>query len=186
MSFRNPSRVELWTIYFLVDFILIQAGQQTDDVILGGVFSEHFTRENTGAEDWNNGPCGELNRRATTDRLAMEFAVSEINLSRDILPGIWLGTNMKDTCSNLDYAVNNTLDYQFIKTKFINRSYQCSAQKTDSNCCINRNESTPMVGIIAGGYSHIVKAIVNLVGLFKVRLSALTSISSCSNWINDP
>ncbi|XP_028410654.1 metabotropic glutamate receptor 3-like [Dendronephthya gigantea] len=181
MSLRNPSRGALWTIFLLLEFIPILAGKQEDDVILGGIFSEHFTRENNGGKDRNNDPCGELNKRATTDRLAMEFAVSEINDSGDILPGIRLGTNMKDTCNDLDYAVNNTLDYQFIKTKFINKSYQCSAQETDSKCCIHRNESTPLVGIIAGAYSHIVKAIVNLVGLFKVPVIGYSSTSPSLN-----
>lgn len=143
-----------------------------DDVILGGIFSEHYPVANE-----TNHPCSEQNRGATADRLAMEFAVSEINHSGDILPGIWLGVNMKDTCSNLDHAINNTLDYEFIKTRFVNGSFQCAAEETKTKCCLERGKDAkhdPLVAIIAGGYSHIIKAIVNLVGLFKVVYTELS------------
>lgn len=152
-----------------------------DDAILGGIFSEHYPRiSGNVTKDGNSDPCGEQNRVETANRLAMEFAVSEINHSGDILPGIWLGVNMKDSCSDLDHAINNTLDYEFIKTRFVNRSFQCATEETETKCCLERGKDAkhvPLLAIIAGGYSHIIKAIVNLVGLFKVvyiELSAKT------------
>ena len=122
----------------------------------------------------DNDPCGKRNFRATADRLAMEFAVSEINEDENILPEILLGTNMKDTCSDLDHAVNKTLDYQFVKSRFVNTSQQCEPRATEAKCCLDSTENNAtLVAIVAGAYSHIVKAIVNLVGLFKVTLYRL-------------
>ena len=171
MSSKHNPQAASW-LFCLINLLLSYGGRTQNDFIVGGIFSEHYPRISQGVEDDRDdhevGPCGKHNRRATADRLAMEFAISEINNSTDILPGIVLGTNMKDTCSDLDYAVNNTLDYDFIKERFVNKSYQCAPQETRIKCCWNLTDNTPLVAIIAGGYSHIIKAIVNLVGLFKV------------------
>ena len=168
MLLKNTSRTASWFFNILLNFALFVGGQP-DDVILGGFFSEHFPRMSQSGNTRDDYPCQEHNRRATADKLAMEFAVSEINLRTDILRDIRLGTNMKDTCSDLDYAVNNTLDYDFIKARFVN---QCEPRETETKCCLNRTGSGTLVAIVAGAYSHIVKAIVNLVGLFKVQLFA--------------
>ena len=179
MSIKHNSRTASW-LFCLVNLVLSYGEGATNDFIIGGIFSEHYPRISQSAKKdhehpkQDHKPCGERNRRAAEDRLAMEFAISKINERRDILPDIFLGTKMKDTCSDLDYAINNTLDYDFVKAKFVNMSYQCAPQKTEIRCCLNRTDNTPLVAIIAGGYSHIVKAIVNLVGLFKVMLFRLT------------
>ena len=182
MSKKMTARIASWLIYFL-HLSFTNGGQRNNDIILGGFFSEHFpvmspSGQHTHSKRKDYNPCEERNRRATADKLAMEFAVSEINQDENILPGIWLGTNMKDTCSDLDYAVNNTLDYQFIKDRFINTSNQCAAEKNETSCCLARKEEAPLVAIVAGAYSHIVKAIVNLVGLFKVIFSDLGYVYS--------
>ena len=163
-----------WLFSILLNIALSTAGGRgKHDVTLGGMFSEHFPRRmqsgNTGCTVNKDNPCGDHNFRATADRLAMEYAVSKINQDNNILPEIRLGTSMKDTCSDLDYAVNKTLDYDFVKSRFVNTSQQCAPHATATKCCWDRDEhNATVVAIIAGGYSHIVKAIVNLVGLFKV------------------
>lgn len=149
--------------YFLLNFALSCGGQPIkSDLVLGGIFSEHFPQPG------GKSPCGEYNRHAAADRLAMEFAVSEINADEDILHDIRLGTDMKDTCSDLDYAVNATLDYDFVKDRYAKGFPQCAARETETKCCLNSTKHAPLIAIVAGGYSHVIKAIVNLVGVFKV------------------
>ena len=166
----------------LASFSLLLCRVLANDVILGGIFAEHFS--DVGAEP----PCGGANQRAAVEKAAMEFAIREINASDAILPGISLAVNMKDSCSNLDHAISNTLNYEFVKRKLLNSTVACPPKLKElaNKCCVEHGGATdaPLVAIIAGGDSHIVKAIVNLVGVFKVPVIGYSSTSPSLNKID--
>lgn len=160
----------------------------TNDVILGGIFPEHFAKltPQRASRIEHRSPCGELNQGATVDKVAMYFAVKKINNDDNILPGISLGFDIKDSCSNLDHAIQNTLHYPFVKMKFLDKSVNCSPQGLKNECCLEHGIATeaPLMAVIGGGYSHIVKAVVNLVGLFKVPVIGYSSTSPSLNKID--
>lgn len=150
-------------------FFLLFANGDSPDIVLGGIFSERcFPASNVANGGGGKSPCGELNPTRAVYKLAMKFAVSEINKRNDILPGIVLGTIFKETCCDQDYAVNETLNFDFVKRRFSKRTDECGSR--DLQCCSNETQiDKPVAAIIIDANSHIVKAIVNLIGLFKVR-----------------
>ena len=154
-------------------------GCNAADIVLGGVFPEHFNEVIAHNKDGLS-PCGKRNQRTSVDRAAMDYIVQEVNNSGSILPGISLAVDVKDSCNNLDHAIQNTLHYTFVKKRFLDNTSQCRA---DKNCCID-DKDAPVVAIIAGGYSHVVKAVVNLVGLFKVPVIGFSSTSPSLNKID--
>ncbi|XP_046848090.1 LOW QUALITY PROTEIN: extracellular calcium-sensing receptor-like [Xenia sp. Carnegie-2017] len=85
----------------------------------GRIFSERcFPASKVSDGGGGKTPCGELNPTRAVHKLAMKFAISEINKRNDILPGIVLATIFKETCCDQDYAVNETLNFDFVKDAF--------------------------------------------------------------------
>ncbi|VDN10859.1 unnamed protein product [Dibothriocephalus latus] len=76
------------------------------DIILGGLFPVH----SSGAQK-----CQSLNPERGIQRVeAMLFTLDEINNNPNLLPGLRLGANIRDTCSLGNHALEQSLD--FVKT----------------------------------------------------------------------
>ncbi|XP_026222151.1 extracellular calcium-sensing receptor-like [Anabas testudineus] len=82
------------------------------DIILGGVFSFHTSwkdRQDTYTRKPLPLECISLNFRDFQIAQAMIFAIEEINNSTDLLPGIFLGYKMHDTCGSIARSVKVAL-----------------------------------------------------------------------------
>ncbi|KAK2847351.1 hypothetical protein Q5P01_010350 [Channa striata] len=78
------------------------------DIILGGIFSFHYSWKDR-EENYTNKPLPlECNRDFQTAQ-AMIFAIEEINNSTDLLPEISLGYKMYDTCGSIARSVQVAL-----------------------------------------------------------------------------
>lgn len=58
--------------------------------------------------------------------VAMLSAVKEINKNNNLLPGITLGLEVKDTCGSVDNAIRQFLDFNFVKS-YLKEIRSCSS-----------------------------------------------------------
>ena len=119
------------------------------DIIFGGLFPVHKIGD--------DGKC--VQDRTTVrqfgfERLeAMRFAIDQINDDETLLPNITLGYEMRDTCSDADYALRQSLNF------------------------LNGDE-TPSLGVVGAASSGISIRVTDLLNLFFVPLISYASTSA--------
>src|SRR5215475_7447585 len=93
-------------------------GRRRGDVTLGGLFPVHeygSPRE----------PCGAISQFRGIQRLeAMLFAIEQINNDKHLLPGIELGALILDTCSDDNYALEQSL--RFVRSRLTSGTCTCA------------------------------------------------------------
>lgn len=125
------------------------------DVTLGGLFPVH---------EYGNPrePCGAISEFRGIQRLeAMLFAIEQINNDKQLLPGIELGAVIFDTCSDDNYALEQSL--RFVRSRLA------------SGTCICVNASTPdsffndnIFGVVGATLSSVSVHVANLLRLFQI------------------
>eukprot|EP00794_Sanderia_malayensis_P015244 gene15244-16818_t len=109
------------------------------DVILGGMFTLHVrsseerivlvTRPVT---QQNSNTCrGTFSRRAFQSLHGMLMAVQQINANKQLLPGIKIGVDIRDTCDSVDFAVKESLNFSFVR-KYFKGPTLCEVDKADT------------------------------------------------------
>lgn len=150
-------------IFFLYNIELFLASSSTlshsarraGNVTLGGLFPVHeygSPRE----------PCGAISEFRGIQRLeAMLFAIEQINTNKHLLPGIELGALILDTCSDDNYAVEQSLGFVL-------------GRLTSSSCkCVNTSISDSMhndnvFGVVGATLSSVSVHVANLLRLFQL------------------
>ena len=87
------------------------------DLIIGGLFPVHFTP----SEEYHPGETlcnGTFYPRGYRGVQSLLFAVELVNNRTDLLPGIRLGVDVKDTCGSVDYAVMESLNFSFVRNVY--------------------------------------------------------------------
>lgn len=125
------------------------------DLILGGLFPIHET-----------GPsglrCSKLREMETLHRLeAMAFAIEEINNLTDILPGVKLGFEIRDTCSDVSMTQVGAL--KFLPADFT-RGATCPMSTNASTLL----EASPIIGVVGTEMSKTTMSAAQLLGLNHV------------------
>lgn len=136
--------------------------------ILGGLFAVHFAAKHSS----NSLECvGRWNGRGFEEAKAMLYAIEKINKDRNLLPGVELGADLKDTCDSVDFAIRSSLNFSFI-----DKSIQM-------NKCPLRlpRDISDTIAIIGPGTSDIAIAVTNLAGLFHVPVVDFSSTSRLLN-----
>ena len=135
---------------------------------LGGLFAVHFVAKNS----TNSLECvGRWNGRGYEEAKAMLYAIEKINNDKNILPGVKLGADLKDTCDSVDFAIRSSLNFSFI----------------DKNIQINkcplrtRMDFSDTIAIIGPGTSDVAIAVNNLAGLFHIPVVDFSSTSRLLN-----
>ncbi|CAF4898333.1 unnamed protein product [Rotaria sp. Silwood1] len=147
--------------YFLILFInktlstTERYAHRRGDVTLGGLFPVH---------EYGNPrePCGTISEFRGIQRLeAMLFAIEQINNDKQLLPGIELGALIFDTCSDDNYALEQSL--RFVRSRLA------------SGTCICINTSTPelfhndnIFGVVGATLSSVSVHVANLLRLFQL------------------
>lgn len=143
-------------------------------LIIGGLFPVHF--ESTSVQSNHSLQClGRFNYRGFEEAKAMMYAIEKINNNTELLPGIMLGADIKESCSSVDFAVRNSLDFSFITRNI--EAKMCSSRKLNKRTM----KSPDTVAIVGPGVSDIAIAVTNLVGLFHVPVVDYSSTSRLFN-----
>ncbi|CAF0814768.1 unnamed protein product [Rotaria sp. Silwood1] len=125
------------------------------NVTLGGLFPVH---------EYGNPrePCGAISEFRGIQRLeAMLFAIEQINNDTNLLPGIELGALILDTCSDDNYAVEQSLVFVI-------------GRLTSSSCkCVNTSLSESphddnVFGVVGATLSSVSVHVANLLRLFQL------------------
>uniref|UniRef100_A0A8C4X7F8 G-protein coupled receptors family 3 profile domain-containing protein n=1 Tax=Erpetoichthys calabaricus TaxID=27687 RepID=A0A8C4X7F8_ERPCA len=116
------------------------------DVIIGGIFSFHYTLENKLLFDSN------LIQRLEDFQIAatMMFTIDEINNRRDILPNISLGYRIYDSCGSTRTAVRSALELM----SNAEGNFSESCLRSSVHAIVGHSASSPTIAIArAVGYS---------------------------------
>ncbi|XP_061894270.1 taste receptor type 1 member 3 [Entelurus aequoreus] len=121
------------------------------DIMLGGLFSINLSQRT----ESNNISCERLNHLELGLALVMKYTVDEINANQTLLPGIKLGYEIHDTCSQAASIVRPTLS--FLTDKNGNAlSVQCNYT----------NYETSVAAVIGPYNSEMVLIVGKLLGFF--------------------
>lgn len=136
--------------------------------ILGGLFAIHFAAKNS----TNSLECvGRWNGRGFEEAKAMLYAIEKINKDKNLLPGVELGADLKDTCDSVDFAIRSSLNFSFIDKNIQTSKCPLKLQKDISDT----------VAIIGPGTSDVAIAVTNLAGLFHIPVVDFSSTSRLLN-----
>ncbi|CAF0930826.1 unnamed protein product [Adineta ricciae] len=130
-------------------------GHRAGDVILGGLFPVH---------EYGNSreTCGAISEFRGIQRLeAMLFAIEQINNDIHLLPGITLGALILDTCSDDNYALEQSL--RFVRSRLASGTCTCVNTST-SDSFHNDN----VFGVVGATLSSVSVHVANLLRLFQL------------------
>jgi metabotropic glutamate receptor 2/3 len=130
-------------------------GRRRGDVTLGGLFPVHeygSPRE----------PCGAISEFRGIQRLeAMLFAIEEINNDKHLLPGIELGALILDTCSDDNYALEQSL--RFVRSRLASATCTCVNTSTSESF-----HNDYVFGVVGATLSSVSVTVANLLRLFQL------------------
>ena len=142
------------------------------DVILGGLFPVH-SRGATNAE-----VCGRINSDRGIQRAeAMLFAIDKINNDTNILPGIVLGADIRDTCSRDTYALEQSLEFVRGSLTSIGQTINECVTDEISTVTVDTAEEGLLAGVVGGSYSTVSIQVANLLRLFQIPQVSYASTS---------
>ena len=96
------------------------------DVVIGGLVPVHFS-PNFAPHPGNSSCRGDFHLRGYKGVEAMLYAVELINNDTALLPNVTLGVDIKDTCGSVDYAIMESLSFDFIRSAYsASESLDCS------------------------------------------------------------
>ena len=155
--------------------------------MLGGLAPLHYprgTREEEPAQS-SDGKfahhCGgPFNFRGLQHAEAILFAVDQINKNKTLLPGIYLGVDIKDTCNSVDHTIRESLQFGFIREAYLRAEREERACVVQNSSSMGRAKAVTTgkgVAVIGAAYSGISIAVANLAGLFHVPVVSYASTS---------
>ncbi|CAF1233682.1 unnamed protein product [Rotaria sordida] len=147
--------------YFLILFVYEtlstteRYAHRRGDVTLGGLFPVH---------EYGNPrePCGAISEFRGIQRLeAMLFAIEQINNNKQLLPGIELGALIFDTCSDDNYALEQSL--RFVRSRLASGTCICINTSTQESF---HNDN--IFGVVGATLSSVSVHVANLLRLFQL------------------
>ena len=123
---------------------------------------------------------GPFNFRGLQHAEAILFAVDQINKNKTLLPGIYLGVDIKDTCNNVDHTIRESLQFGFIREAYLRAEREERACVVQNSSSMGRAKAVTTgkgVAVIGAAYSGISIAVANLAGLFHVPVVSYASTS---------
>ena len=142
------------------------------DFVLGGLFPLRAVRP-------GSIQCGEIRLERGIERMeAMLYAVDVINNSTELLPGLKLGYDLRDTCSSDTVGLEESLDI------LVSGGVLTDALSMDTTCTMSDNSTrviTP-IGVVGAASSGVTLPIATLMRLFNMpQVSYASSSSELSN-----
>lgn len=128
---------------------------------MGGLFPVHILTKTEGQR------YTELNYYAISWIEAMLFVIDEVNNSSSILPNYSLGFDIRDSCNDVDTALNNAMDFMLDEGESSNRKNGCS--------CGHRTSA--ISAVIGGAASPISSAVGHVFGVSNIPQISYSSTS---------
>ena len=138
------------------------------DFVLGGLFPLRQVVEGTIQ-------CGSIRPERGIERMeAMLYAIDVINNSTELLPGLKLGFDLRDTCSSETVGLEESLDI------LVSGGVLSDAIGTDGDCLMNSNASsvTTPLGLVGAASSSVSLPVATLMRLFMMPQISYASSSS--------
>ena len=148
--------------------------RENKSFVLGGLFPIH-----THAADPSQGsPCGDVRQERGLERMeAMLFAIDTINADPDLLPGVDLGYDIRDTCNSETVGLDEAID--LIITGSSLNIESCEALPEGSPTTANGAEyaAVPTSGIVGAAGSGVSVPVASLGRLFRMPQVSYASTS---------
>ena len=141
------------------------------DFVLGGLFPIHVAAE-------GGGTCGKVRLERGLERMeAMLFALDMINSDENLLPGLSLGYDIRDTCSIENIGLDEAVDLVITNSQIDIQSCRSGIMTNDS-----LRGSAPTSGIVGAASSRVSVPVASLVRLFTTpQVSYASSSAILSN-----
>uniref|UniRef100_A0A4W4H6I9 G-protein coupled receptors family 3 profile domain-containing protein n=1 Tax=Electrophorus electricus TaxID=8005 RepID=A0A4W4H6I9_ELEEL len=142
----NPVSCRLWTEPRLPGLSM------NGDFIIGGIFTIHYytnSEQNTYTRLPPQPQCsGSMDFRQLRFARGMEFTIHEINNRTDILPGITLGYEIHDSCSDVQMAIKVGFQFANGLDSIFNEVNSCSVSSAAHvTAILGDSPSTPTIGM---------------------------------------
>ncbi|KAK3697735.1 hypothetical protein QZH41_001475 [Actinostola sp. cb2023] len=181
---------------------LPQPGRITNlnaDIIIGGLFPARLREQDSTkcsqgnskylmmATGTGRAQCFRLNPYGMMWIEAMLFALKEINGRSDLLPGVCLGYDIRDTANDVNYAIKSSLDFIVpSERRPTNSTLNDTVRNHYCSCDGNRTKSH-VVAVVGGAGSKISKAINYILAVDDIPQISYSSTSpSLSDKYNFP
>lgn len=143
------------------------------NIIIAGLLPIH------NSYDQHNDKCDDIDNQGFYLTLAMVFAMTQINNNSQLLPGITLGYDIRDTCNDKVHTAQEALKILLHLLPFEEGTYgdyYCEA--TDVNKPNNgpRKESVPLIGLIGTTSHESTIATANTLGKIKILFVLIYAI----------
>ena len=160
----NSSAEVLSTSSGLVRGVRSRAGR---DFVLGGLFAIHNAAS-------GGGQCGKIRLGGGLERMeAMLYAVDLINADENLLPGLSLGYDIRDTCSSENIGLDESIDLVITNSQLDIESCRTSANAT--------REEAPTSGVVGASNSGVSVPVAGLLRLFTTPQISYASSSALLN-----
>ncbi|XP_076850873.1 extracellular calcium-sensing receptor-like [Brachyhypopomus gauderio] len=122
------------------------------DFIIGGIFTIHYFT-NAGQNTYTKLPpqlqcTGSMDFRQLHFARAMEFTIREINNRTDLLPGITLGYQIYDSCSDVQMAIKAGFQFESGLDAVFNETSSCSKSVAAAvPAVVGDSTSTPSISL---------------------------------------
>ena len=139
--------------------------------VLGGLFPIHTHSAGLGAS-----PCGEVRQERGLERMeAMLFALDSINADPNLLPGVELGYDIRDTCNSETVGLDEAID--LIITASTLSIESCEALPAGSSGDGAAYAAVPTSGIVGAASSSVSVPVASLGRLFRMPQVSYSSTS---------
>lgn len=135
------------------------------DIIIGGLCPLHYPLAQEQKPNKEDSCEGHFSFRGLQHAEAILYPVDQINQSPELLPGIKLGVEIRDTC--------NSVQFSFLKQAYRRvEGFQCIGKDPTA-----LNSTRKTVAIVGAAYSGITMAVTSLAGLFYIPVVSYASTS---------
>ncbi len=147
------------------------------DFVFGGLIPVHSDDPGSGG-----GQCGAVRTERGLERMeAMLFAIDLINNDTELLTGLEIGYDIRDTCNSENIGLDETIDLVITGSQLDIQSCQFSSMGPN-NTVDNISVNPPTSGIIGAAASRVSVPVASLVRLFQIpQISYASSSAILSN-----
>ena len=145
------------------------------DFVLGGLFPIH--------SDKGGGRCGAVREERGLERMeAMLFAIDMINNDSNLLKGLSLGYDIRDTCNSENIGLDESIDLIITGSQLDIESCQSAAMMGTNRTDGMFVQPSPTVGIVGAASSQVSVPVASLARLFQTpQVSYASSSAILSN-----